>query len=107
MGGAGARGPLRAAWTWTTPIEMVREKTAARYPVEQANEETQTKFEELSSYASNIVGINKYLDKADGWEHSDGRRLERRVRHAEPTVVRYTNRFIDKPAGAGTPRRRP
>jgi len=50
-------------------IEMVREKTAARYPVEHANEETQTKFEELSSYASNIVGINMYLNKADGWEH--------------------------------------
>jgi glyoxylase-like metal-dependent hydrolase (beta-lactamase superfamily II) len=50
-------------------IEMVREKTAARYPVERGNEETQTKFEELSSYASNIVGINMYLNKADGWEH--------------------------------------
>jgi glyoxylase-like metal-dependent hydrolase (beta-lactamase superfamily II) len=50
-------------------IEMVREKTAARYPVEHANEETQTKFEELSSYASNIVGINMYLNKKDGWEH--------------------------------------
>lgn len=50
-------------------IEMVREKTAARYPVEHADEETQTKFEELSSYASNIVGINMYLNKVDGWEH--------------------------------------
>jgi glyoxylase-like metal-dependent hydrolase (beta-lactamase superfamily II) len=50
-------------------IEMVREKTRTRYPVTEANEETATKFEELSSFASNIVGINKYLDKADGWEH--------------------------------------
>ena len=49
-------------------IEMVREKTAARYPVENAAE-NRTKFEELSSYASNIVGINMYLNNVDGWEH--------------------------------------
>jgi glyoxylase-like metal-dependent hydrolase (beta-lactamase superfamily II) len=50
-------------------IQMVREKTAARYPVSTANEDTDTKFEELSSYASNIVGINMWLNKNDGWEH--------------------------------------
>jgi glyoxylase-like metal-dependent hydrolase (beta-lactamase superfamily II) len=50
-------------------IQMVREKTAARYPVSNADDETATKFEELSSYASNIVGINMWLNQNDGWEH--------------------------------------
>jgi hypothetical protein len=50
-------------------ITMVREKTAARYAVSNANKETETKFEELSSFASNIVGINLWLNKQDGWEH--------------------------------------
>jgi glyoxylase-like metal-dependent hydrolase (beta-lactamase superfamily II) len=50
-------------------ISMLREKTRDRYPVSSGHEEIATKFEELSSYASNVVGINKWLDKADGWEH--------------------------------------
>jgi glyoxylase-like metal-dependent hydrolase (beta-lactamase superfamily II) len=50
-------------------IAMVREKTRDRYPVSASDANTETKFEELSSYASNVVGINKWLDKADGWEH--------------------------------------
>jgi glyoxylase-like metal-dependent hydrolase (beta-lactamase superfamily II) len=50
-------------------IAMVREKTRARYAVSAADPEVEAKFEELSSYASNVVGINLWLNKADGWEH--------------------------------------
>jgi hypothetical protein len=50
-------------------IAMVKEKTAARYPVTYSDDETAAKFEELSSFASNIVGINLWLNKHDGWEH--------------------------------------
>ena len=53
-------------------VGMVREKTAERYAAIRADPELEEKFERLNSFASNIVGINRWLDRVDGATHSFG-----------------------------------
>jgi glyoxylase-like metal-dependent hydrolase (beta-lactamase superfamily II) len=47
-------------------VAMVRDRTAKRYAEFMAREEVVEKFEHLSPTAANIVGINRWLDRADG-----------------------------------------
>jgi glyoxylase-like metal-dependent hydrolase (beta-lactamase superfamily II) len=47
-------------------IGLVRERTAERYAAIRADEELDEKFERLNSFAANIVGINRWLDRVEG-----------------------------------------
>lgn len=47
-------------------VEMVRERTAERYAAIRSDPELEEKFERLNSFASNIVGMNRWLDTVDG-----------------------------------------
>jgi glyoxylase-like metal-dependent hydrolase (beta-lactamase superfamily II) len=46
-------------------VAMVRERTAERYAAYFADRELETKFEELNATATNIVGINRWLDSLE------------------------------------------
>ncbi len=50
-------------------VAMVRDKTKERYARYLADAEVEEKFEHLNSTASNIVGINRWLDQVEGREH--------------------------------------
>lgn len=47
-------------------VDAVRRRTAERYAAVRADSELDEKFERLNSFASNIVGINRWLDRVDG-----------------------------------------
>ncbi len=50
-------------------VAMVRDKTKERYAQYLSDPEVEEKFEHLNSVASNIVGINRWLDQVEGREH--------------------------------------
>ena len=53
-------------------VAMMREKTFERYAAIRADPELEEKFERLNSFASNIVGINRWLDTVEEEQHSFG-----------------------------------
>ncbi len=53
-------------------VAMVRERTADRYRELLARPEVVEKFEHLSSTAANIVGLNRWLNRATGHEYQFG-----------------------------------
>jgi glyoxylase-like metal-dependent hydrolase (beta-lactamase superfamily II) len=53
-------------------VDMLRTRTADRYAAIRANPDLEEKFERLNSFASNIVGINRWLDAVDGSTHDFG-----------------------------------
>ena len=53
-------------------VSMIAEKTRERYQKLFDNPEVVKRFEALNSTAANIVGINRWLDKSDGFTYSFG-----------------------------------
>ncbi len=53
-------------------VAMLREKTADRYARIRTDAALDEKFERLNSFASNIVGINRWLDAVEGETHAFG-----------------------------------
>ncbi len=53
-------------------VGMLRERTADRYARIRADAELDEKFERLNSFASNVVGINRWLDDVEGTRYSFG-----------------------------------
>lgn len=53
-------------------VDMVQRRTAQRYAAIRADAALDEKFERLNSFASNIVGINRWLDRVEGSEWSFG-----------------------------------
>jgi glyoxylase-like metal-dependent hydrolase (beta-lactamase superfamily II) len=53
-------------------VAAVRDRTAARYAAIREDPAMEEKFERLNSFASNIVGINRWLDAVDGEAHDFG-----------------------------------
>jgi glyoxylase-like metal-dependent hydrolase (beta-lactamase superfamily II) len=47
-------------------VELVRLRTADRYAAIRADPELDGKFERLNSFAANVVGINRWLDRVEG-----------------------------------------
>ncbi|MEO6712520.1 MAG: MBL fold metallo-hydrolase [Mycobacteriales bacterium] len=47
-------------------VDAVRRRTADRYAAIRADAELDEKFERLNSFASNIAGINRWLDQVEG-----------------------------------------
>ena len=50
-------------------LEMVRQRTADRYRDFLADDELQEKFGHLNADVSNVVGINRWLDRVDSKSH--------------------------------------
>jgi glyoxylase-like metal-dependent hydrolase (beta-lactamase superfamily II) len=50
-------------------VAMLRDRTKERYAAYLANPEVEEKFETLNSIPSNIVGINRWLDRVEGRTH--------------------------------------
>jgi glyoxylase-like metal-dependent hydrolase (beta-lactamase superfamily II) len=53
-------------------VELVRERTAERYAAIRNDPELDEKFERLNSFAANVVGINRWLDRLEGRTHDLG-----------------------------------
>ncbi|MGH3326562.1 MAG: MBL fold metallo-hydrolase [Streptomycetales bacterium] len=53
-------------------VALVKDRTRERYAALAAEPEVLRKFEELSSTAANVAGINRWLDKLEGREHPMG-----------------------------------
>lgn len=53
-------------------IGLVRERTAERYAAIRSDPELDEKFERLNSFAANIVGINRWLDRVEGETYDFG-----------------------------------
>lgn len=53
-------------------VGLVRERTAERYAAIRSDPELDEKFERLNSFAANIVGINRWLDKLEGRTYDFG-----------------------------------
>lgn len=53
-------------------IGLVRERTAERYAAIREDPELDEKFERLNSFAANIVGINRWLDRVEGRHYDFG-----------------------------------
>jgi glyoxylase-like metal-dependent hydrolase (beta-lactamase superfamily II) len=47
-------------------VDAVRRRTADRYAAIRVDPELDEKFERLNSFAANIAGINRWLDRVDG-----------------------------------------
>jgi glyoxylase-like metal-dependent hydrolase (beta-lactamase superfamily II) len=47
-------------------VDAVRRRTADRYAAIRSDPQLDEKFERLNSFAANIAGINRWLDKVDG-----------------------------------------
>ena len=53
-------------------VGLVRERTAERYAAIRTDPELDEKFERLNSFAANIVGINRWLDRVEGRTYEFG-----------------------------------
>ncbi len=53
-------------------VGLVRERTAERYAAIRADADLDEKFERLNSFAANIVGINRWLDRLEGRTYDFG-----------------------------------
>jgi glyoxylase-like metal-dependent hydrolase (beta-lactamase superfamily II) len=53
-------------------VAMMREKTAVRYAAIREDPAMEEKFERLNSFASNVVGINRWLDAVEDEKHDFG-----------------------------------
>jgi glyoxylase-like metal-dependent hydrolase (beta-lactamase superfamily II) len=53
-------------------VGLVRERTADRYAAIRSDPELDEKFERLNSFAANIVGINRWLDRLEGRTYDFG-----------------------------------
>jgi len=53
-------------------IGLVRERTAERYAAIRQDPDLDEKFERLNSFAANIVGINRWLDRVEGEAYDFG-----------------------------------
>ena len=53
-------------------VGLVRERTAERYAAIRQDPELDEKFERLNSFAANIVGINRWLDRVEGRTYDFG-----------------------------------
>ncbi len=53
-------------------VGLVRERTAERYAAIRADAELDEKFERLNSFAANVVGINRWLDRLEGRTYDFG-----------------------------------
>lgn len=53
-------------------VGLVRERTAERYAAIREDPELDEKFERLNSFAANIVGINRWLDRLEGRTYDFG-----------------------------------
>jgi hypothetical protein len=47
-------------------VELVRLRTADRYAAIRTDPDLDEKFDRLNSFAANVVGINRWLDRVEG-----------------------------------------